>query len=178
MLPGNNSQDQAQQYTQKTINMDYYNLFVIWGEQYDKSYFIVDVKRALTKLEGTGEHIHKRLATFSDEAKKEIMSYPCIFASENYRYSPPENPPMGPQFAKYGFITNIQQMHNGNLKIYFFAISINAIPQNLLNSMLTELDLWDSPTFNELDRTHWAIKNVNLVEELKLKGISVLVPSR
>ena len=43
--------------------------------------------------------------------------------------------------------------------------------------MITELDLQGNEKVNEFDRTHWAIKNVNVVEELKLKGISLLIPS-
>ncbi|MBD3948907.1 hypothetical protein I4Q36_04960 [Tuanshanicoccus lijuaniae] len=167
----------APTYIQKTINMDYFNLFVILGEQYDKSYFIVDVKRALTVNEGTAQSIHDRLASFSEEAKSEIMSYPCIFANENYRYAPPETTSVAPQLAQYGYITKIQQLHNGDLKIYFQSLSMCPIPQDLLNSMVTELDLQGNDKFNEFDRTHWSIKNVNVVEELKLKGISLLIPS-
>ena len=161
----------------KQINLDYFNLFVILGEQYDKSYFIVDVKRALTVAEGTSKNIHDRLASFTDEAKEEIMSYPCIFATQNYRYSPPETTPTGPQLAQYGFITKIQQLHNSNLKIFFQIMPMCYIPQYKLNEMLVELDIQGNEKVNEFDRTHWSIKNVNVVEELKLKGISLLIPS-
>ncbi|HEL1237633.1 hypothetical protein QLT09_01955 [Streptococcus equi subsp. zooepidemicus] len=178
MLPTNNSgSGYTQNYIKKTINTEFFNLFVILGEQYDKPYFIVDVKRALTVNEGTAQNIHNRLATFTEEAKAEIMSYPCIFATENYRYSPPETPHTGPQLAQYGFITKIQQMHNGDLKIYFQSLPMCPIPQETLNHMITELDLQGNEKVNEFDRTHWAIKNVNVVEELKLKGISLLIPS-
>lgn len=157
--------------------MEYFNLFVILGEQYDKTYFVVDIKRALTVVEGTAKSIHDKLASFSEEAKVEIMSYPCIFANKNCRYSPPETTPSVPQMAQYGFITKIQQLHNGDLKIYFQSLTMCPIPQDLLSSMVTELDLQGNDTFNEFDRTHWSIKNVNIVEELKLKGISLLIPS-
>ena len=131
----------------------------------------------MTVNEGTAQNIHNRLATFSEEAKAEIMSYPCIFATENYRYSPPEAPHTGPQLAQYGFITKIQQMHNGDFKIYFQSLPMCPIPQETLNHMITELDLQGNEKVNELDRTHWSIKNVNIVEELKLKGVSLLIPS-
>lgn len=177
MLPTSNNMIEAPTYIRKTINMEYFNLFVILGEQYDKPYFIVDVKRALTVNEGTAKFIHDNLASFSDKAKNEIMSYPCIFANENYRYSPPETLPIGPQMAQYGFITKIQQLHNGDLKIFFQTIPMCPIPQDLLNTMVSELDLQGNEKVNEFDRTHWSIKNVNIVEELKLKGVSLLIPS-
>lgn len=49
--------------------MEYFNLFVILGEQYNKSYFIVDIKRTLTIKEGTAKSIYDKLASFSEEAK-------------------------------------------------------------------------------------------------------------
>ena len=79
------------------------------------------------------------------------MSYPCIFANENYRYSPPETPPSGPQIAQYGYITKIQQLHNGDLKIYFQSLTMCPIPQDLLNTMVSELDLQGNEKVNELD---------------------------
>lgn len=177
-LPGgNNAPQPGGTYTRRTINCDYYNLFVILGETFSSPYFMVDVTRALTVREGTSQRIHDRLSVFDDAAKDEIMSYPAIFATENYRYSPPEFPTDGPQMAFYGFITGIRQMHDGSLKIYFQKLDMCPIPQDLLNQMLAELDLWGKNSLNELDRTHWAIKNVNLIEEMKLKGISLLVPS-
>ncbi len=177
MLPVSNGSITTPTFIQKTINIEYFNLFVILGEQYDKSYFIVDIKRALTITEGTEKSIHDKLASFSEKAKSEIMSYPCIFANENYRYSPPETPPSGPQMAQYGFITKIQQLHNGDLKIYFQSLAMCPISQDLLNTMVSELDLQGNEKVNELDRTHWSIKNVNIIEELKLKGVSLLIPS-
>ena len=45
MLPTNNSgSGYTQNYIKKTINTEFFNLFVILGEQYDNPYFIVDVK--------------------------------------------------------------------------------------------------------------------------------------
>lgn len=165
-----------QQSNKMTLNLDYFNLFVINQEKYENQYFMVDVKRALTVAEGTSQKIHDRLAVFSDEAISEIITYPAIFASENYRYSPPEIPTNEPQMAYYGIITNIKQMNNGKLKI-FYAKFPCSIPQALLNQMIVELDINGSAKINELDRTHWAIKNVNLIDEMRAKGISLFVPS-
>ncbi len=51
------------------------------------------------------------------------------------------------------------------------------IPQDLLNQMLTELDIQGNNKINELDKTHWSVKNVNLIEEMKLKRISLFIPT-
>ena len=157
----------------KTINLEYFNLFIITGEQYVKPYFIVDIKKALTVKEGTNQDIHNRLATFTDEAKNEIISYPCIFATENNRDTLPNS---RTQTAQYGFITDIKQLTNGDLKIYFQKLP-SSIPQNVLNESLVELDIKGNNVINEFDNPHWAIKNVNIVEVLKEKGIPLWVQS-
>ena len=56
--------------------------------------------------------------------------------------------------AQYGFITKIQQLHNGDLKIYFQSLAMYSIPQDLLNTMISELDLQGNEKVNELDRIH------------------------
>ncbi len=161
----------------QTINPDYYNLFVILGEKYDGPYFIVDADRALTVKYGTAQNIHERLAVFDETAIVKIKSYPAVFASENYRYLHLTEPIAGEQIAFYGFITDIKPLQNGKIKIFFQKLPMCDIPQELLNQMITELDIQGHCKLNELDKTHWSVKNVNLIEELKLKGISLLVPT-
>lgn len=58
------------------------------------------------------------------------------------------------KMAQYGYITKIQQLHNGNLKIYFQSLTMCPIPQDLLNTMVSELDLQGNEKVNELDRTY------------------------
>lgn len=160
----------------QTINLDFYNLFVINGETYSSSYFTVDTNRALTVVHGTAQHIHDRLAVFDESAIAELKSYPAVFTSENYRYNHPEKS-AEEQYASYGFIMDIKPLQNGKIKIFYQKMPMCNIPHSLLNQMLTELDIQGNNKINEFDKTHWAVKNVNLIEEMKLKGIGLLIPT-
>lgn len=160
----------------QTINLDFYNLFVINGETYSSSYFTIDTNRALTVVHGTAQHIHDRLAVFDESAIAELKSYPAVFTSENYRYNYPEKT-SEEQYAFYGFVTDIKPLQNGKIKVFFQKMPMCNIPHSLLNQILIELDIQGNDKINEFDKTHWAVKNVNLIEEMKLKGIGLLIPT-
>ena len=72
--------------------------------------------------------------------------------------------------AVYGYVTDIKVQDNG-IKIYF--TKLNAFPQQILIDIAAELCIGGARAFNELSRTHWAIKRVNLVEELAKAGCRV-----
>lgn len=160
----------------QTFNLNYYNLFVINGESFCNPYFTVDIDCALTINYGTAHQIHERLALFDEIAISELKSYPAIFTSENYRYSDSSRL-LEEQFAFFGFVTDIKAMQNGKIKVFFQKMPMCSIPHNLLNTMLTELDIQGTYKFNELDKTHWSVKNINLIEEMQLKGINLFIPS-
>ena len=163
----------APQFTQKyQLDSSHYSLFVINGETFDKPYFIIDLDRVLTVRFGTAQKIHERLAALSDDAVEEIKTYPAIFATENFRYNPELALP-GTQIAYYGIVLDVQVMQNRKVKIFYRTIPFCGIPQELLNQMIVELDIQGSAKLNEFDKTHWSIKNVNLIEEMRLKGINL-----
>lgn len=149
-----------------TANTNYYSLFVIANEKYNQPYILLDLDRALITAYGTNEVIHNRLASFSEEAIQEIKTYPAVFAGENYRYCHPDEPNPGPQYAFYGFVTDVKVQDNGKVRVYYQIMPMCSIPQDLLNAMI-----------QELDKTHWSIKNINLIEEMRLKGISLFAPT-
>ncbi|MHB1153720.1 MAG: hypothetical protein ACYC00_15565, partial [Eubacteriales bacterium] len=97
-----------------------------------------------------------------------IKTLPTIFASENTRYGRSDDT----QQAFFGMVTDVRVQDNG-VKIYYQ--TLNAIPQKRLNELTNELAIVNRP-FNELDRTHWTIKRVDLVEELRDAGITVYAP--
>lgn len=163
----------ASQYAQQyQLNSSHYSLFVINGETFDKPYFLLDMDRALTVRYGTAQEINERLAPLSREAIEEIKTYPAIFATENFRYNPGLALP-GTQVAYYGIVLDVKVMQNKKVKVFYQTIPSCGIPQELLNQMITELDIHGNYKLNELDKTHWSVKNVNLIEEMRLKGINL-----
>ena len=148
------------------LNTDYYNLFVIGNESFDSGHFIVPKNRALT--ESIDREIAVRFAGLSDEAIEQIKTFPSLFASENHDYGRTYDG----HYAGFGCVTDVKIQENG-IKIYFCTIS--SFPQQRLNELAFSLALGRASSFNELDRTHWTIKRINLLEELRVAGISVLV---
>ena len=151
-----------------TLNTDYYNLFVIGTETFSDGHFIVPKDRALT--ESMTPENKAQFSALSDEAIARIRTFPSIFASENHYYGKTDDDHQ----AIFGIVKEVRIQDNG-IKIHFQ--SLWPIPQQRLNEIIFQLAIDGTTSFNELDRTHWAIKRVNLIEELKAAGISVLAPT-
>lgn len=164
-LPGGGFNNVSQ-----TLNLDYYHLFVIGSETFEHDHFLVPKERALTKS-SVSDDLFEKYASLSEEAIEEMKKFPAIFASENHHYYglAGEN-----QKAIYGLIKDIKVQDNG-IKIYFHPL--NLIPQQKLNEFGFELGIHSSSALTELNRTHWAIKRINLIEALKDAGISVMAPT-
>ena len=151
------------------ISSEYYNLFVVGDESFNEGFFLIDKERALTVSEGVAADISEQFASLSPEAQALIKTFPSIFASENHQYGHTDEA----QLAVFGVVTDIRIQENG-IKIYYQRFC--TLPQQRLNEIMLRLAIRGSSSFNELNRTHWTIKRINLIEELRAAGISVLAP--
>ena len=147
-----------------TLNYDCFNFFVLGTEQYDGPTFMVPKDRALT--ESTSDEMKALCAALTPEAIEIVKTFPALFCSENHHFTKTDPDHM----AYYGYVTDIKVQDNG-IKIYF--TKLNAFPQQVLIDIAAELCIGGARAFNELSRTHWAIKRVNLVEELAKVGCRV-----
>lgn len=154
--------------TNVALNMDYYNLFVIGEETFCDGHFTVPKDRALT--ESMSPEVKAQFSALSEDAISQIKTFPSLFASENHSYGKTDDAHQ----ASFGIVTDVKIQDNG-IKIHFRPLW--AIPQQKLNEIAFNIALQRASSFNELNRTHWAIKKVNLIEELKAAGISVLAPT-
>lgn len=150
------------------LNMDYYNLFVIGDETFCDGHFIVPKDRALTEC--MSQEAKDQFSALGKDAVSQIKTFPSIFACENHGYGKTDDTHQ----AYFGLITDVRIQDNG-IKIHFRPLS--TIPQQRLNEIAYKLAIQCASSFNELNRTHWTIKKVNLIEELKAAGISVLAPT-
>lgn len=154
----------------QTVNKDYYNLFVIGREEFYNNHFLVPKDRAL--VQGTlASDLFKRLSTLTPEAIKEIKTFPALFASENTNYWGKTNEQ---QQTIYGLVTDIKVQDNG-IKVYFQPFTY--IEQQTINDLALELGIGNHTAITELNRTHWTIKKINLIEALTDAGISVMAPT-
>jgi len=147
-----------------TFNTDFYHLFVILGEKFEDQYFLVPKDRALT--ESTNDELKSKYAALTPEAIEGLKRYPAIFADENHSYGKTDEE----QNAYLGVVRDVKIQDNG-IKIYFTIIT--AIPQQILNEQCFELGIGGARSFNELNRTHWALKQINLIEALQKAGVQI-----
>lgn len=149
------------------VNADttHYNLFVFndidtqtWAP------FIFPADRALTEHMGDG--VDAEFATLDETAIDRIKRFPSLFANENVHYGRASED----QLIGLGFIKQIKVRHEG-VKIYPDIRYL--IPQQRLNEALFELDLRGDNSFNEFNRTHWCIKKIDLIAELRELGFNI-----
>lgn len=131
-----------------------YNLLVTakqgaWDEgfyEYDKSRF----------LEYTNEAIASALKEVSESHIENLKSYPCLFAYEGEDSD-----------IRIGYLTSIKERGRNLLIEFEFEQDIEPIPFSQILPVATLLDIrgW------EMNRTHWAVKDEDLYQRLRDRGI-------
>ncbi len=158
-LPPTSTQ-KVQTYSPRFVNKEHYHLFVI--EDALSGHFVIPSDRALT--ESISPLVKERYAHLSNDAIDEIKSFPAIFATENHKYGKTDDE----HIAKLGFVTGITIQDNG---IRICASYLWDIAQQKLNNCREKLAINGASSFNELNRTHWTIKRINLIEVLRDEGL-------
>lgn len=117
---------------------------------------VYEYERGRSVREYTDDAIHKKFKDFTKSDVQELMSLPCLFAYEG-----------GNDKARIGWITSIK-VRPSEIRLEF-EIDKDApqISGAKLRKLTTELDITDW----ELNRTHWAVKDVNLIQVLKTARI-------
>lgn len=151
-----------------SLRSDYYHLFVIGDESFETDHFIVPKDRSLP-FYFTSEEIRKKYGALTDEMINEIISFPALLMPEaaDYKATATDD-----QFAILAYIKNIRVQDNG-IKIRFHEIC--PIELKKIASIGFELGMIDMDrAISEMNRTHWSIKHINLIEELNDADISIL----
>lgn len=135
-----------------------YNLFVSGDSQAwrGKPYFL-ELERCVREY--TDTKLTQRYGALDENAVKELQRLPCIFAYELMNDLPP----------KFGVILDVTKRQK-QVRIEYELIDLDKfLSCQDLNDLAFDLDIsgW------ELNRTHWAVKDVNLAKELKAIGISL-----
>ncbi len=136
-----------------------YNLLVSGGDgTWDGEPLVLELDRCVREY--TDSELTKRFGELDSQAVSELKKLPCIFAYEDLAAHPE------PQFGVLRDITKRQ----GRVRIEYEVQHIEPFLSKAdLKSLSFELDIgkW------ELNRTHWAVKDVSLPRELKTRGITL-----
>jgi len=119
-------------------------------------------------LEHTQEDVKSKFLPLSDVAIKELMGYPALFA---YEFSRDDDglPEQSVPTARVGRVLEIRRRSNEIQFSYEFDTSIDPIPMEMVAKLAWDLDI--NVSANENYRTHWAIKDVDLLAVLKKSGL-------
>ena len=134
-----------------------FNLFVSWEENaFDSQAWVLDRGRF---GEWTAETLLERFRASTPPAKRKLKSIPSLFFTEMLRGE-----------AHIGFIRSIRERERDRQLLVDFAFDPRypAFPAALLSTrVLTRLDI----AGGELSRTHWAVKDENLLRVLESEGV-------
>lgn len=132
-----------------------YNLFVTFSEDaWEGEPQIYDLGRCLREY--TDNDLKAKYASLTDDLIEELKRFPSIFAYEAHNEKDP----------KFGLITDVRQ-RGTKVRIEYEIIPLDRFLSHTdFDSMSFELDV----TGWEMNRTHWALKNVELEKELSAKG--------
>ncbi|WP_435645070.1 hypothetical protein [Butyricicoccus porcorum] len=154
-------------YVPLSINREYYNLFVLGIEEFDKPYIKVPRDRALNQY-----MTKETMAAFdalTPEMIARIKTMPSLFMAENRQYGHPDDD----QKVIYGFVSDIK-IYDNDVKIYYCGYK-NDILQSIINELQDELGIIGNRSYSELNRTHWSIKRADLIQELYEAQVQVPV---
>lgn len=136
----------------------YYNLIVFGDENaYNGQNIVMEVERSVKEY--TDPEISDLFGDFSDAAIESIKKYPCIFAYEKFIRKNPI----------FGRIIDVKRRRDQVLIEYELTPLDRFITHVDLIDMSINLDIGS----NELFRTHWAIKNVDLAKALLARNVSL-----
>ena len=148
------------------INREFYNLFVIGGEKFDKGSFTIPKTKALVEsIEPAVKHQFFNLR--DDSVVERLLTLPSLFMSENadFMRSRPG------QKALLGRITDLKIEPND----IWISFEVDAkIFQQKITDLTRNLGILDNPGCSELNNTHWTIKQVDLIEVLTDAGLLVI----
>jgi len=133
-----------------------YNLFVSANaEAWNGSNWQIDLGRCVREY--TEDEITNRLGQLDAAAITELKRLPCVFAYESFNDRPP----------KFGRLRDIVK-RQGDVRIEYQIEPVDPfLSAQDLDQLTFELDIrrW------EMNRTHWAVKDIDLPRALHAKGI-------
>ncbi|MBQ1491015.1 MAG: hypothetical protein IIZ39_03570 [Blautia sp.] len=147
------------------LSRDYYNL-IVWGSEpfLDRHHVTISTDRALVEEGYTSPGLRAWLSTLDSGAMEALKTFPCIIANENRFYGHTDEE----QFAVLAVITDVKKRSNG-IEVYFQ--TFYRLPQQRLNELRFELGISGTNRFNEFNHSHWAVKEVDLLEVLGENGL-------
>lgn len=119
--------------------------------------YIMDASRVVKEAEYTAPEIAAELGSLDAGARQRLIQLPTLFAYEGVRED---------RFARLGRVTRIQAM-GGEVRLEYRVDDVPPIPSQIFEDLRWELEIggW------EMSRTHWAVKDADLLRILTERRI-------
>lgn len=151
----------------QAVSTEFYHLFVMGGETFEQDHFLVPADRAISNY-WTSDDLRTEYGALTAESIEKLKTFPALIMQESEGYYAKAG---DKQEAYLGVIEDIRVQDNG-IKIRWRMIW--AFPMQAICNIGLELGMKDmNKALSELNRTHWAIKRINLIEELKDAGLTL-----
>ncbi len=148
------------------LSNEHYNLFVIGSEDISGRRFCIEDDRSITEY--TESWVTAKFKPLDDDKINQIITFPSLFMNECVRECGKCVPN---QTVYFGMINKFQKRRDDYI-IEFQVIT--TIPMESIIEKKRYLDIRsDYSGCGELTRTHWAVKEADLVDELRRAGIDV-----
>ena len=148
---------------------DYYNL-IVYGQEplLQAGHITFEKSRCLVEKDNITPELKARFSPLSSAAIEELKTFLCIIACENHHYGWTDED----HYASVARLSDIKNRSNG-IELYFQPIF--AVPQAWLNEYAAALGICGSyRKFNELNHSHWTVKEIDLLEVLNDAGLNPL----
>ncbi|GAA2911888.1 hypothetical protein ACODGR_01845 [Vagococcus fluvialis] len=143
------------------MNTHYYNLFVLdKGFEFTSNCFELKYDQSLTSF--TSIEVQQTFLPLTIDIVEQIKTFPSIITTENLSFGETTDD----HWAKYGLITKIREF-DGGYRFSFTEFEHTPIQQQFLNHHLEVLGILGNEYKHELNRTHWSIKQVDLIAEMR-----------
>ncbi len=155
--------------TEVSYSRDYYNL-IVYGDDpgvFTKpGHITLEKERCLVEENFISLDLKNKFSSLTKENIEELKSFLCLFASENKHSGWTEEK----HYAVVGQLADIKIRSNG-IELYYQPIF--AVPQARINSLLPQLGICGRyKRHNELNRSHWAVKEIDLIEVIDDAGLN------
>ena len=146
------------------IDYGYYNLFVTADPEFrlkpnEQSGTVLIRCEKNLQLKHTSPNIREQILPLCSKTKVRVRSFPSIFATESKLIDGYSHDIEPEQEAYIGYIQEMK-VQDEIIKITFS--NLKTVYQTKLLELSDALCLMNKPRFNELEKTHWAIKNIHL----------------
>ena len=153
-----------------SYSRDYYNL-IVYGQDPMLTYCHITLERGRC-LQEPGyitPELMERFAPLTPPIMDELKGFLCILASENKYYGWTHED----HYASVAQLTDIKIRTNG-IELYLHPLF--AVPQKKISELVFELGISGRyHKYNELNHSHWTIKEIDLIEVLGDAGLNPFI---